>query len=708
MKSKSDKIPFTMHPRVFSALGADLVTNDIVAVIELVKNAYDALATRVDVRFGLHPEHGQYLEIQDDGHGMDRATIENVWCVVATPYRLEHSTVEKGKRRRRTSGAKGLGRLSAARLGTKLDVVTRSKGQPCWQLVVDWDEVTSQARFDGCGVEIREISGDEALENTGVRIRIYGLKSEWEENAFSDLEENLGRLLSPFSRDDDFQIFLTSPVEADSEPIRVDVPEFLSKPKYAIRGHADEDGCVHSKYTFSPMVNGKPREASLSLTWREIRTESPNPSRLNERRPGCGAFDFEIRAWDIGSVDTQEIADRFEVEKNSVREAIRVNKGISVYRDGILVLPKSEDTRDWLGLDLRRISKTGVRLGTSQIVGYVSITADDNPAVDDTSDREGLVNNPEVMAFREILLAVVGQLAQERYRDRMAPTEKVEMVSLFGELSGEEVVSEIEGMAREKKSASDTLPLIRRFSEKLESVRSSIEKRFIYYSRLATIGTIAQMLVHEIRNRTTLLGAAVRHLAKFIGDSADERTTTKIQQAENAIETLERLADTFAPLASRSFRRRKRDSILEERIRKCLEMTEKDLANQRIRVDYPEKGITRVAVDPGEVDAILLNLITNALFWVSRKEKNRVLRIEVNQLKGMHRAEVVVHDSGPGVHPDDAERIFLPGVTKKPGGIGMGLTVASELVSEYDGKMALIQPGQIGGATFRFDLPLKD
>lgn len=708
MKRKSDKIPFTMHPRVFAALGADLVTNDIVAVIELVKNAYDAFATRVDVRFGFHPERGQYLEIQDDGHGMDRETIENVWCVVATPYRLEHSMVEKGKRSRRTSGAKGLGRLSAARLGKRLDLVTRSKGQPCWQLVVDWDELTSQARFDGCGVEIREISGDEALENTGVRIRIYGLKSEWNEDAFSDLEENLGRLLSPFSRDDDFQIFLTSPVEADSEPIRVDVPEFLSKPKYAIRGHADKNGRVHSKYTFSPLANRKPREASLSLTWTEIRNASPNETRLNAKTPGCGAFEFEIRAWDIGSEDTQEIADQFEVDKNSVREAIRVNKGISVYRDGILVLPKSEDTRDWLGLDLRRISKTGFRLSTSQIVGYVSITADGNPAVDDTSDREGLVNNSEVMAFREILLAVIGQLAQERYRDRMAPAEKVEMVSLFGELSGEEVVSEIEGMAREKKSASDTLPLIRRFSEKLESVRSSIEKRFIYYSRLATIGTIAQMLVHEIRNRTTIFSSAVRYLTKHIGDSTDERTASKIQQAENAIQTLERLADTFSPLASRGFQRRKRDCIVEERIRQCLAMVEKDLSDLQMRAESPEKGKTRVAVDPGELDAILLNLLTNALFWVARKEKNRVLKIEVNRLKGKHRVEVIVHDSGPGVHPDDVEKIFLPGVTKKPGGIGMGLTVASELLSEYDGKMALTQPGDFGGATFRFDLPLKD
>lgn len=68
---RPEKIPFRMHPRVFSALGADLVTNDVVAVIELVKNAYDAFATRVDVRFGTDDRKRTYLEIKDNGYGME-------------------------------------------------------------------------------------------------------------------------------------------------------------------------------------------------------------------------------------------------------------------------------------------------------------------------------------------------------------------------------------------------------------------------------------------------------------------------------------------------------------------------------------------------------------------------------------------------------------------------------------------------------------
>ena len=87
---KAAIIPFRMHPRVFAALGSELVTNDVVAIIELVKNSYDALATHVDVRIHKNEsQKEQFIEIVDDGTGMSRSIIEDVWTVVGTPYRLD-------------------------------------------------------------------------------------------------------------------------------------------------------------------------------------------------------------------------------------------------------------------------------------------------------------------------------------------------------------------------------------------------------------------------------------------------------------------------------------------------------------------------------------------------------------------------------------------------------------------------------------------
>src|SRR5580704_253979 len=92
-QSGAQQIPFRLHPRVFAALGADLVTNDVVAIIELVKNSYDAFAKNVWLRFCLDEKDGAFLEIEDDGHGMTRKLIEDVWCLVATPYKSDNPKV---------------------------------------------------------------------------------------------------------------------------------------------------------------------------------------------------------------------------------------------------------------------------------------------------------------------------------------------------------------------------------------------------------------------------------------------------------------------------------------------------------------------------------------------------------------------------------------------------------------------------------------
>ena len=97
------KVRFKIHPRAFKALGADLVTNDVVAIFELVKNAYDAYATKVEIRFreGANTHH---LEIEDNGFGMDRDVIENAWCTVATTYRRDNPIARRpGRRNRRAS-----------------------------------------------------------------------------------------------------------------------------------------------------------------------------------------------------------------------------------------------------------------------------------------------------------------------------------------------------------------------------------------------------------------------------------------------------------------------------------------------------------------------------------------------------------------------------------------------------------------------------
>ncbi len=256
-------------------------------------------------------------------------------------------------------------------------------------------------------------------------------------------------------------------------------------------------------------------------------------------------------------------------KKNQVRKTIRAHKGISVYRDSVLVLPKSDNARDWLGLDLRRVSKVGTRMSTSQIVGYVSISAENNPHIEDTSDRERLASSQEVAEFEGILKTIVSVLENERDEDRIKPDREKPMHDLFEELSAEDLIAEVIALSEEGADVSEAIPLLHAFNSSLDSARKAIQNRFVYYSRLATIGTIAQMLVHEIRNRTTAIGSFLEFIKARFGPFKDKEINEEFRCTDNAVNSLERLADTFAPLANRNFNRRKRRAILEDQIRDC-------------------------------------------------------------------------------------------------------------------------------------------
>ena len=415
-KNGFEQIPFRMHPRVFAALGADLVTNDVVAAIELVKNSFDAFAQNVWLRFRVDPSLGTFLEIEDDGSGMTREIIKDVWCVVATPFKKLNTVVKSGKKERRVAGEKGLGRLSVARLGERLHMLTQASRAPCWEVNVSWADISKGDDLSKSFARCREYPEKSPFRKSGTRLRIYGLKEQWGESRILDLEENLARLISPFSDHGDFNIFLSGFGDAQTEEVKIESPEFLSKPKYSIRGSVDRKGNVKGTYRFTSIAEGASRKRNLTITWKQIHDVIQDRTRFHysSDTARCGPFSFEVRAWDIATDDTQEIAERFEFQKTQVRKAIRAHKGISVYRDGVLVLPKSDNARDWLGLDLRRVSKVGTRLSTSQVVGYVSISAEDNPQIKDTSDRERLASCIEVAEFEEILKAVVALLENER------------------------------------------------------------------------------------------------------------------------------------------------------------------------------------------------------------------------------------------------------------------------------------------------------
>lgn len=706
------RVAFRFHSRVLAALGRDLVTNDVVAVMELVKNAYDALATQVEVR--IRPEarggEGPSIEIIDNGQGMDHTTIVDVWCVIATPFRQERPISKTGRYSRAVTGEKGLGRLSAARLGRTLSVVTRARNSPVLEFSLNWDEMMQVDDLADAAFEVSRLPPDAFEGQHGTLIRIDGLRSTWDKEKIDDLRENLVRLVSPFSTAEDFALSLNV-VDLWEEPtLRITAPEFMTEPKYAIEGCVDADGTIQAQYRYRPVGRPVARERSLSEEWTiSVPTGSLfEASDLSGDRPGCGPFQFEIRAWDLTKDDTRDIAEHFDETRQRIRDLISSQRGISVYRDDVLVLPKSEDARDWLGLDIRRVSRIGPRLSTSQVVGYVRITKEDNPGIVDTSDREGIVSSAATATFRGLILRIVELLEVERHADRLQEKDTDTAKELFANLSADPLVTRLEDLRKAGGGVSDAIEVAKDFGQELERSRADIERRFGYYNRLAVIGTIAQMVIHEIRNRTTVIGRGLRKAGELADRVRDSVVGRALGMAKESVTSLEALADRFAPLASRGYRPGRRTSVVEESIDRCLAMQKRAISACQVAIEVPSDSCTAVRIDPGEIDAVILNLLANALYWLQRYEGERKLRFSLTEDLAAGRVTVSIDDSGPGIDPEDRERVFWPGVTRKPDGFGMGLTVASELVDGHGGKMKTMVPGDLGGATFQFDLPLVE
>ena len=278
---------------------------------------------------------------------------------------------------------------------------------------VDWPALAKAENISTCGLELSACPSTGSFQKTGTLVRISELRSEWDEERLEDLSDQLSRLVSPFEEVGDFEIWLTLPGK-DAKPTRVVAPEFIAHPPYCIQGRVDKTGRLEARYDYSGTK--KRRTAIRRSIWAEVDTDRVGDAL--QRKPACGPFSFEIRAWDMDPQSVENLAATFKIAKGAVRASIRSYKGISVYRDRILVLPKSDSSKDWLGLDLRRVSRVGGRLSTSQLVGYAAITSEDNPEIQDTSDRERLVENNASNDFTALLKQVMGLMEFEREKDR--------------------------------------------------------------------------------------------------------------------------------------------------------------------------------------------------------------------------------------------------------------------------------------------------
>ena len=342
---RSGEFVFRPRARLIKTIGEELISNDNVAITELVKNSYDAGSQIVDITFdGLVKnkevirrvaqkelkkeesyieKEGASIIIFDEGSGMSFETIKTAWMEPATNYKKKQ---ENKNPNRRFSGEKGIGRFASAKLSAKLELVTRKKGEDEIVVNFDWDVFSDEEQYLD-NVKIKWIIRPaQEIKTSGTILKLTGLNDDWDETKINDLRVALSRLLNPIVPNEDFLISLNMPKGINPALSGlVERPETLNRPNYFIKGEILEDGNPTNIHFFSKSI-GKEEKINFK------------PSGFTKEKPyTAGAFSFEFKVWNRDNDNLSNLANETDSIVSNVKKDLDDLCGISIYRDGIRV-----------------------------------------------------------------------------------------------------------------------------------------------------------------------------------------------------------------------------------------------------------------------------------------------------------------------------------------------------------------------------------
>lgn len=720
--------------RLLKTLGQELISSEVVAVIELVKNAYDADATRVLIRFvpPLEPHKG-CIEVIDNGHGMSLSIVTTVWMEPATISKRNQLRSEKFKRR--YLGEKGIGRFAAARLADELEVISRCQGEDKEVFALfDWRQFEDEDRYLDeveilwelrtpveipSGVSFKALCQGDAPPDRpttsahGTILRMAGLRQTWEGKHFQDLTRGLARLVSSrqtkVEQSGDFEISLDLPEEFSHLSNKIEPPPILRHPHYTVRGNVRNDGSYEVSYCI--LAEG----VEKNVVGRYIRVpdgkggfEFRSVDITVENRPmhwrpiECGPLEFELRVWDRDELGN--VVQKTHSTIRDIRRDLDAVAGINIYRDGFRVLPYGEPQDDWLRLDLRRVQNPTLRLSNNQIHGVVHITADTNPALRDQSNREGLDENQALEDLRNVITSVLARLEQLRYdaRPRSGGKGGKPVGGLFSGFDFKPVTDHITKHLPQDKQAKELLEKTEsEFGTRLKEIQTVLAR----YQRLATLGQLIDHVLHEGRqpiasiNNEADLGLMDIRKLKPENRELPERIGQRLASIRKQGDVLATAFRRMEPFGGRR-RGRPAQLYLEEIIRDAFNVLQEDVKRLKVKCALPASQ-TLVRIDPAEMQEVIINLLQNSLYWLEQTEEStREVQVSVERKKPDH-LEILFSDSGPGIPKDNRELVFDPYFSTKPEGVGLGLSIVGEIVSDYyGGALELLDHGTLPGANF--------
>lgn len=670
---------FLPRARLLRLIGAELISDDVVAITELVKNAHDADASFISIQFSNVTTPGGEILIRDDGHGMDVDTLLTRW--------MQPAASNKGRKGfrftqggRRVLGEKGVGRFAADKLAARLEMVSRKKGESDEvHAIFDWDEFEADDLMLSDIKSRWEVRPADWLDSRGTMLRLTHLRTTWSERMFRRLSTRLARLMSPFETKAGFRII----IQSDEFPAYSgEVSQgFLDQAPYRIEASLNEDGSAAVR------INGGKTQRHV------LATEDPYH---------CGPVNLRLFAFDLETESLAKIGPRTDV-----RAWLRDWSGISVYRDCFRVWPYGEPHDDWLRLDQRRVNNPVVKLSNNQIVGFVEIGSDRNPELRDQTNREGLIHNSAYEDLQRFILFAMQLMEAERQTLRHPKVRETKR----NESADSGVPSQLESLAARapKEIASELRKIATSLRGEISAERQAQEKLVEGYTELAAVGQTASLVGRSMA--TCLEGvedvySTLRDL--YRKDNFDD--VAKKEQAllalRGTIENVSVRLRSLTELQSVAKRRRALDLAAElQRIRDLATplLVEND-ATMSINMRKSEAMVLRTEMRPEMFASVIGAMLMNSVEW---RHARKPLSIEVALRARDKDVEMHFRDNGRGIRAGLEASIFTPMVSGRENGNGMGLTVARRIIENHGGSLDLVVDGRRKGTTFRIVLPRK-
>jgi signal transduction histidine kinase len=715
----TESLAFRAHARLLTMLGEQLIKNERIALVELVKNAYDADATIVDVDFqnfgsDLSATQESAIVITDNGTGMTPAVIRNAWMNPATPSKaLSKRDQPRTPAGRILQGEKGIGRFATFKLGSQVLLTTRSESASKEStLLVDisqldddsGDDMRSDFYLDDIAALLDEgsphvFTGHSPAPAHGTRLEIRALRADWStalvHEAFDDLDRLQPLMWGEHERDlrADFKVrFL-----ADGVDLRLDAQRFEEfqavLERAVLRVTNGRFDVIDRAFSFD--LNGRPVRLSIDDSeirglrlFRQTFVESPDSMAA----PECGSFGFEFFIFDFSNTAPPKH------QVDSEEKALLQRHRVYLYRDGIRVYPYGDPGDDWLQVDVIRGTQSARSIfSNDQTVGFVTISQAENPQLRDKTNREGLLETGRATGdLIALIQTVLSYLRAKPYEQYAAANRRARERGL----EQKRVEKHVAALRSSNTLPASALSQLDELESAVQAERDLATLQVARTEQLAGVGLSVETASHDLIAAGT---EALRLARQIVGElRLLDLTREPVFGIASALVTqLEFISGRFRDVQGLFVSTRQKQAKLDvlQLVRRVKSMYSS--LHKESEIDFEVAGNSLiVTTTEGAILQCVINLVDNATYWLmTSPHKPRLLRVYVDDP-----ATLVVTDNGPGVKPQDEPFVFEPFYSGKgDAGKGLGLYIARQngLRSGFDVQLEKpLDDRALPGATF--------